>query len=147
MRKYIFLFLLFPMLVFGQKFTLDKLLFPAAIDTISDYAAQDTVQLRGAMAGGAISPWKTLTQTLNDTAFITVDDKLAETTVVFNVSSESWWTWFSRVQIRIVGQAETLNGNWIPVGGLEGAITIFIIPDTLLADTETDYGASKIGGN
>lgn len=147
MRRYMFLFLLLPMLVFGQKFELDKFLFPTTLDTIPNYTAQDTVQLRGAMAGGAISPWKTLTQTLNDTAFITIDDKTDETIVVFNVSSESWWTWFSRVQIQIVGDTETLTGSWIPVGGLEGAITIFIIPDTLLADTHTDYGASKIGGN
>ncbi len=147
MKELIYLFLFLPIFVYGQKFTLDEFLFPADIDTLADYAAPDTVQLRGAMSGGAISPWKTLTQTLNDTAYITVDDKIDETTVVFNVASESWWTWFSRVQVRIMGAPDTLFSNWIPVGGMEGAITIFIIPDTLLADTETDYGASKIGGN
>lgn len=145
MRLLIVLFLFLPFLVFGQ---FNELAFPATADTIANYTSNDTVDVRLRASGGAIGPWNALTESLNDTAYITVDDKLAETTVVFNVSAETWWTQCEAMEVRIRGAGDTTGSNIIYIDDdANGAITIWIIPDTLLADTETDYSKSRVTGN
>ena len=146
--KYLILVLLFlPILVFGQA-PFSKSAFPTTADTIANYTSNDTVDVRLRASGGAIGPWNALTESVNDTAYITVDDKLAETTVVFNVSAETWWTHCEALEVRIRGAGDTTGSNFISIGDIaNGAVTIWIVPDTLLADTEVDYVKSRVTGN
>jgi len=145
MRYLLFLLLLIPALTFGQ-FHLAA--FPATADTITDYTSNDTVDVRLRSGGGVVGPWNALTKSVNDTAYITVDDKLAETTVVFNVSAETWWTHCESMEIRIRGAGDTTGSHRIYIpDDANGAVTIWIVPDTLLADTEVDYSNSIVTGN
>ena len=143
--RYLILFLFLPVLLIAQN-PHTYPLFPTTADTITDYTSNDTVAVRlGMQVSGTQywSSWNDLTKTVNDTAFITVDDKINETTVVFNVSSETWWTQTEYMQVRITGAGDVTGSVAIPLARSEGAVTIFIVPDTLLADTEVDYNKSR----
>ncbi len=143
--RLLFLFLFLPLLAFGQV-GIDRACFPTTADTVDNYTSNDTVDVRLGTSGGW-GPWNALTKSVNDTAYITVDDKLAETVVLFNVSSETWWTYAMSMEVRIRAAGDTTGSRPIGISNLRGAVTIAIKPDTLLADTEVDYNKSRVVGN
>jgi len=137
MKKLIILLLLFPVIGFSQ--SISQTIF-ATTDTIGSIAIPDTVEMR--IGDG---PWKILTSCINDTAYVTVDDKLAETTQVFMLARESYWT-AGPLQFRIYATGtDTITSKFTPTLGFQGALTLFIRPDTV--GTNTLYGTSTLEGN
>jgi hypothetical protein len=138
MKKLLFLLILAPVLCFSQSYYKQPIFFSA--DTIGSITSSDTVEVR--FHNG---PWKLLTSSVNDTALITGDDKIAEGTVIFNMASETWWTYTSQMQIRIYSTGvDTVTSYPVLTSGLNGAVTLFIIPDT--SGTNTRYYNSFIEG-
>ena len=138
MKRLIFLLLLIPVLCFSQNYR-DGTVF-ALTDTIGSITQDDSVYVR--FYNG---PWKLLTSSVNDTAMITRDDKVAEGTVIFNLAAETWWTYSSQmsIQIRTTG-VDTITSYPVLTSGLEGSVTLFIVADTV--GTNTFYGGSWIEG-
>jgi hypothetical protein len=139
MFKYLMLLLL-PIVGFSQVGLNTGLFTNVANDTIASISVPDSVYVR--LPGG---PWKLLTSAQNDTAWVTVDDKSAENTIVFTLANESYWTYAPslRFQIRATG-TDTITSRTISTAGLNGAFTLFIVPDT--SGTNTDYSKSYITG-
>jgi len=94
--KYIMLLLFVPVLLFGQIGVTHKLFDGVANDTIASISVPDSVYVR--FVDG---PWKLLTSAHNDTAWVTVDDKEAENTMVFTLANESYWAYSPSIQIQI----------------------------------------------
>jgi len=138
MKQLIILLLLVPVFVFGQ---IGFIKTPFAVaDTIGSIAVDDSVYMR--FGDG---PWQLLTECQNDTAFVTVDDKLAEATQVFMIARESFYTYGPlQFEIRATG-TDTITSGKIQTLGNQGAFTLFIRPDTV--GTNTFYGNSTIEGN
>ena len=139
MRK-ILLFILFPLFVYGQAGFRETPF--AAADTIGSITIPDSVYMQ--LNDG---PWKLLTSAINDTAYVTVDDKVAETTQVFMLARESYWTGASslRFQIRATG-TDTITSSYVRLpSNANGAVTLFLRPDTVGNDTY--YGTSTVEGN
>lgn len=143
MSKLLFLLLLLPALCMGQ-WKYKHALFPATYDTISSITTKDTIEVRFGI-DAIRGPWKQLTECNNDTADITAKDKTTETVKVYELANESWWTFAPLLEVRIRSHAgsDTITGTH-SIGQLEGAVTLFIYPDT--SGTNTDYGGSIIVG-
>jgi hypothetical protein len=113
-------------------------------DTIGSITTPDSVYIQYDAAG----EWKLLTEVISDgdTAMVTADDKVAENTLHFMLSRESYWTHSSmlRVEFRNTTQ-DTCTSNWIPIGKLVGAVTLHVRADTVSA--RVDYGGSTLSGN
>jgi hypothetical protein len=113
-------------------------------DTIGILTTPDSVYMQYDAAG----PWKLLTSVISDgdTAMVTADDKVAENTLHFMLSRETWWTHspMVRIEFRNTGQ-DTCTSNWIPIGMLEGAVTLHVRADTV--GSYVDYGGSTMSGN
>ena len=138
--KYFMLFLLLPVIAFSQVGLNTGIFESVANDTIASITVPDSVYVR--IPSG---PWKLLTSSMNDTAWVTVDDKLAETTLVFSLANESYWTYAPSLQFQIRATGtDTITSRTISTAGLDGALTLFIKPDT--SGTNTDYSKSWITG-
>ena len=139
MKKLIFILLLFPAFVFGQSGYSKSGIF-ATTDTLSSITSADSVYAR--MHNG---PWQLLGECMNDTSYITAYNKTQEDTVIFIVSNESWWTYTDQLQIEIRStNIDTIKSKPFLVGGMDGAVTIFITPDT--SGTNTFYDGSFVKG-
>ena len=134
-----FILLLLPIFVFGQY--LSEPLCPTTADTIANYTTQDTLLWRVYIGNAPPGAWNMPTD------YITAAEKLAETTLLYSLSDESTWMWGEMLEIRIKGEVDTTGSKVFKIGHLRGAITVFINPDTLLAETEVDYSLSRVGGN
>lgn len=140
--KYILLFLLIPMVVFSQV-GISQSLWTTVNDTIGSFTTDDSVEVQ---IGNSHGPWKLLTKTLSDTAMITRDDKAAEHLVIFYLSGETWWTYTPAVRFRIYSTGvDTVTSSWVGLGGLDGAVTLFIHPDKV--GTNVFYNKSWIAGH
>ena len=139
MKKILFI-LLIPLFVYGQAYF--RVTPFAAADTIGSLTTEDSIQVQFGN-----SPWQLLTQSLNDTAFVTANDKSAETELVFDLANETFWTFTSNMRFRIVSTGtDTITSDWIRVPtSANGAVTLFIRPDTV--GTNTFYGTSYVEGN
>jgi hypothetical protein len=143
-KKIIVLLLFVPCLLFAQR--LDQLVFKSTdTDTVTEADSQDTVAVRISSSGGGSSPFINLAQEVNSSVYITAAEKAAETTNVYNLAAESWWTRANAIEVRITSPANVITSSPIWIGHLEGSITLFIAVDTL--STYTDYGASRIVGD
>jgi len=147
MRYTVVFLLLFASFVFGQNTgnkNIEVLIFTGVSgDTIASLTSSDSVECQ---LYSSSAPWKLLTQSVNDTALITADDKSAEQMVQFVLAKETWWTQTPMVRFRIYSTGvDTCTSNWIPVPSLNGALTLHIKPDT--SGTNVDYGGSVLSGN
>ena len=134
--------LILPMFLFSQNRYISTDLFTAGSDTITSTTSQDTVDWRGWASGSGVGAWIPITD------YITGAEKAAGTTLKYALSGETDWTWleFLQIQIRGTGTKNTATSKTFPVGGLNGAVTLFITPDTTVG-AFTLYTGSKIGGN
>ena len=139
MKYLIFILLIFVIPVQAQYF--NEALFLTTNDTIANYTTADTIDWRVFASGTTLPAWIPITD------YITVAEKKAETTMVFKLSHESEWAIGDMLQIRIRGDDDVTVSKSFKVGHLRGHVTLYIKPDTLLADTETDYSGSRIVGN
>lgn len=140
----IIMFLFVPIFLFAQNTPIRELIFENVTnDTISSATSADSIYIQFGNAGGT---WQQLTESLNDTAYVTNDDKDAGTVVQFTLSGESYWTYAPQVrfEIRSTG-TDTITSRWINVSYLNGACLLTITPDT--SGTTTDYGNSVLEGN
>ncbi len=144
MRKIILLLLLSSTLCFGQFWDnyFDVAPFSLAADSVGSITLSDSVYVQGQ----GWDFWKLLTQSSNDTALITGDDKIAENTVQFCLACESWWTHQTAIRFMIAstGQDSAIS-DWVTVQNWEGAITLDVISDTI--STKVDYSNSILHGN
>ena len=143
MKTLILLILLLPILTFGQLAYYNAVLFPTATDTCADYDTPDTLDWRVYAGGVAPGAWNVYA--LADT--ITLAQQRAEATLVLDLSNETGWTWGEMLDIRIRSGASVCGTGSHRIGQLQGAISLFIVPDTVLTNTYTDYSGSRIGGN
>ena len=140
--KYLIIFLFAPILAFGQIGITQRLFDGVANDTIASITVADSVFVRWTTSG----PWNQLTQTQNDTAYVTVYDKVTESDIIFILAAEDYWTYSSSLQFQIRATGtDTINSRWIHTSGLRGAFTLVIRPDT--SGTNTDYGNSYLMGD
>jgi len=136
MKILIFLLLL-PVLCFSQ--TLYQGGIFAAADTIGSITVPDSIEMQ--FYDG---PWKLLTKCVNDTSYVTVDDKVGEVTKIYYLAGESYWTYSNSFRFRIYATGvDTITSNYVFHSG-DGAYTLFIKPDTV--GTNTLYGKSWIEG-
>lgn len=139
MKTLIFI-LLFPIVLFGQVGIMQNLGFTAA-DSIESITVPDSVEMR--IGDG---PWKLLTSCVNDTAYVTADDKAAGTTKQFRLAGESYWTYGNSLRFRVYATGvDTVTSKWIGVGSLRGALTLFLRPAA--SATATTYIKSTVEGN
>ena len=148
MKKLLFILLFIPGIVFSQLYkpTVSYTLFAAGSDTVAEHDSQDTVAVR---IGGSTGwgPYINLTKEVNSNAvYITAAEKSAETTNIFNIAAEPWWTFAEKLQVRITSPTVEVTSVVIRTAGLEGACSLVIVPDTVTTDTYTDYGTSKFIG-
>jgi len=143
MKKIILLLLIIPVFAFGQR--LERTLFAAGADTVAEHDSQDTVAVRIGGPGGW-GPYINLTQEVNSSVYITAAEKAAETPNIYNLASESWWTYIQKIQVRITSPSDVATSRVHTISQFQGAITIIIVPDTVTTDTYTDYSASTIIG-
>jgi hypothetical protein len=148
MKKIIIILLLFvPCIAFSQLYkpTVSYTLFAAGSDTVAEHDSQDTVAVR---IGGSTGwgPYINLAQEVNSSVYITAAEKSAETPNMYNLASESWWTFAEKLQVRITSPSVVVTSVVIRTAGLEGACTLVIVPDTVTTNTYTDYGTSKFIG-
>ena len=135
----ILLFLIVPMFAFAQV-GINTTLF-SSTDTIGTISTADSVQVQ--FNDG---PWKLLTESVNDTAYVTTDDKVGEVTKIFVLADESYWTYTTSIKFRVINTGQdTAVSNAVNVGQLRGALTLFIRPDTV--GTTTYYNKSTLEGN
>jgi len=138
--RYLILLLFIPVLAFGQVGITATSIFAAA-DTIGSITVPDSVEMK--IGDG---PWKLLTDCVNDTAYVTVDDKVGEVTQQFRLAGESWWTYGNSLKFRVFATGvDTVTSKNIGIGGLQGALTLFLRPDT--SGTNTTYQKSTLEGN
>ncbi len=145
--KTLILILFLSVTCFSQDYV-DRLIFyhtnsgAIAADTVGSITLADSVEIQMGYGG----QWKLLTSSINDTALITGDDKIAENTVQFSLAKEDYWTHISEARFRIytTGQ-DTALSYWIPVGRTSGALTLDVVADTI--GTRVDYGKTTLHGN
>lgn len=138
--KYLIILLFLILIVPVQAQYFNEALFLTTNDTIADYTTADTLDWRVFIGGTSEPAWIPITD------YITVAEKKAETTMVFKLSHEAEWAWGEMLEVRIRGSADVTASKKFKVGHLRGHVTLYVTPDTLLADTETDYAGSRIGG-
>ena len=136
----ILFFLLIPAFLLAQVGVTETNLFSSA-DTVGSITTADSVEVR--LGDG---PWKLLTQSINDTAYVTVDDKIGEVTKVFILADEDYWTYTNNIKFRVINTGvDTITSNSVQIGGLRGAVTLFIRPD--ITGTNTKYHKSSLEGD
>lgn len=109
--------------------------FTTGNDTIANINAADTLYYSITYSGLNWPDWIEVTQCVQDTVYITVSDKVNEATKIYDIANEAAWTWADIMKLRIVSAGDTITSNTITIGGAEGAITIFVQPDTIGTDT------------
>jgi len=122
--------------------------FTTGSDTIDNIDAQDTLQFRGWYSELNAPDWIELSSEINDSLYVSAWSKISETTHIYNIANEDWWTWFNIGQLRIISSADTITSNTFSIGDATGAITIFVQPDTVISttpDTVTVYKV-RVGG-
>jgi hypothetical protein len=136
----ILFFLLLPVLLFGQIGFTQNLFTGVTNDTIASIAVPDSVYVQ--FEDG---PWLLLTSSVDDTAYVTITDKLNETTKIFDLANETYWTYVNSMRFKIQATAtDTITTRYIGTSGLNGSITLFLRPDT--SGTNTDYSKSTLVG-
>ena len=139
MKKILFL-LLIPVFLHAQTGYYQRIF--TSSDTIASLTSSDSVEIQLADASG---PWKLLTSSVNDTALITGDDKVAENLVIFSLANETWWTRVSRFRVRIYSTStDTITSNWLNIPNTDGSFSLFVQPDT--NGTNTYYNKSWVEG-
>jgi len=141
--RILIILLLFPVIAFSQVHDIN--LFAAGTDTTAAHDSQDTVAVRVGGTGGW-GPYINLAQEVNSGVYITAAEKSAETPQIYNLASESWWTYAQKMQVRITAPGDVVTSGVINLSELEGACTLIIVPDTVTTDTYTDYGTSRFIG-
>lgn len=137
---YVLLVLLFASSLYSQVGITQTLGFTSS-DTIGVTTTPDSVEMR---IGDGV--WKLLTQSVDDTAYVTSDDKAAGTTKTFILANEDYWTAGNSLQFRIYNTTvDTITSNRIGVSGLQGALTLFIRP--VVSGSNTVYTKSTLEGN
>lgn len=134
----IILILLLPLFLMAQQPDRILSLFPAGSDTITSITVQDTVQYRLWISGVA-SDYYTLG------TYVSAANKTGEQTVEISLSDDSNWMWAQFVDVKVYQGANAITSNTFPIGRLNGAVTLFLKPDTV--GTNTLYNQSVIGGN
>ncbi len=127
MKKYILLFLLLPLLLFGQS-PLSETVFTAS-DTLSVITGQDTVSWAIAAANSPAIASLVYTDITN---YLSQAEKQAETEQIYDVTGESGYVYAPTVYLRIVGTGGTLYSKSINMSG-RSSLTFFLRPDTVLA--------------
>ena len=114
-------------------------------DTVGSITTPDSVYIQ---FYNSSTEWQLLTSVISDgdTAMVTADDKIAENSLIFMLSRESFWTHSPQVrfQFRNTGQ-DTCTSNWIGVGRIDGACSLNVQADTV--GTYVDYGGTVLSGN
>jgi hypothetical protein len=113
-------------------------------DTIGVLTTPDSVYMQYDAAG----EWKLLTSVISDgdTAMVTADDKVAENTLHFMLSRETFWTHSPMVRFEVRNTTQdTCTSMWIAVGKINGACTLHMRADTV--GSYVDYGGSTLSGN
>ena len=143
MKNLIYLFLLLPLLLYGQQ-KVFEVPFVTGNDSVLT-TTSDTLDIRFGVEGLDWGVWEALTKVLcaNDTVYVTKDDKTAERTKVYYVSDEAFWTWTQLLQIRIRAGSDTLTSKTMTIGGTEGAVSIFVQP-TIYGDATVDTILYKV---
>lgn len=145
MKKFVIILLLFVFasVCNAQKYYHNIRIFEdVTADTIASITSSDSVEIQFDPAG----VWTLLTESVNDTALITGDDKIAEQTVIFRLAGEDYWTHTPAIRFRIYSTGvDTITSNWIRTGDLDGACSLHAKPDT--SGTDTDYGNTLFTGN
>jgi len=135
----IFLLLLIPFALFSQDLYMQP--FTVGTDTVGSITTADSVYVQF-----YDSPYYLLTSCTADTAMVTGDDKVGEVTKVFMLAREDFWTHTGMLRFKILNTGQdTVISSYVPVGNIEGAVTLFIKPDTV--GTYVDYGNSWVEGN
>ena len=141
------LFLLLPVFLFAQNRPIQQKVFTATSDTIDNYSAQDTVDVKLGISGAGDQAWHILTD------YISSAEKAAGTVHTFILANESWWTYAQTLYVRIRSTSDSITSSGIYIGNTSGAITLQVFPDTtnrhaLAADdTVTVYDECTIAGN
>jgi hypothetical protein len=131
MKKLIYLILLLPLLSYGQQ-KIFEVPFITGNDSILT-TSSDSIDIQFGVEGLEWGVWEPLTKVLcaNDTVYITLDDKSGERTKIYYLSDEAFWTWTQMIRIRIRGASDTLTSKVMTIGGSEGAVTLFVQPDSV----------------
>ena len=123
---------------FGQNYMPIAVPFVSGNDTIPNLT-QDTLAWRVIISGVDPPAWNDFTD------YITAAEKAAETTLVYDISNESNWTWGEYLQLKLYSGGTELTSNSILIGNTNGRITVFVQPDTL-AGSKTLYKV-RVSGN
>lgn len=144
MTKYIALLLMLAVPLFAQQ-RLSAVPFVTGNDTIANIDKQDTLYFQLSWSGlNWPGEWQQATICMQDTAFVTVEDKAAEVTKVFDLSGETKWAWAPIMRLRILSDADTLISNAVSLADLNlGTVSVFVQPDT--SGTNTIYKV-RVGG-
>lgn len=136
MRKIIFILLfVIPLMAQRQTYFVADLSISGS-DTISNITNQDTVLYRLAIES-AWGLWQTLTN------YITAAEKTGETSQRYVLADELAWGWAEYIEFKIESGASVITSHSHNIGGLLGALSIHITPDT--TGTNTIY-TFKLGG-
>jgi len=127
---------------FGQQ-KVSAVPFIAGNDTIKNINAKDTLDYAITYSGLNWSAWMPVTKCVQDSVLILVTDKTGEVTKVYNIADEPNWTWAQIMRLRIRSSTGNIVSNSIYIGDSEGAITVFVQPDTV--GTNTIYKV-RVGG-
>ena len=141
-KRIILIILALSAVAFGQR-KIMSVPFTAGLDTIANITADDTLYYTVSYSGLNWPAWMTVTQCVQDTVYITASDKVNEVTKVYDLANESTWTWAEIMKLRIVSYGDTITSKNITIGDAEGAITVFVQPDTV--GTNTIYKV-RVGG-
>jgi len=138
--KLLIVLLFLPVLVFGQIGITAYPFKTVANDSIATITQNDSVYIQ--LNDG---PWLLLTSTIDDTAYVTVTDKVGEVTKVFDLANETFWTYTPSLRFRIIATGtDTITSPYVGTGGLNGSLTLFLRPDT--SGTNTRYDNSTLEG-
>ena len=133
MRKIFLINLILPLFLFAQgqseKPMDTQFTFISGNDTIPQITAQDTVYWVGGISGLNWPAWNEFTN------YISAAEKVAEETQVYDLSAETLWTWYDQIRFKIVSGSTTLTSKIIPIGRVNGALTLFVQPDTMGTNT------------
>ena len=107
-------------------------------DTVFTTTA-DTLDIQFYASGLAGSVWEPLTQVLcsNDTVNVTADDKAAQSTKIYLLTDESFWTRSDRLRFRIRAEDDTLTSAYIDIRNADGSAVLFVEP-TIYGDATPD---------
>ncbi len=134
--KLIFLIMFLPLFVFGQFINENPM--TSGSDTCASTTSQDTLDWQIWKGGIGADTWNAVTN------YITGAEKAAGTEQQISLADESGWHWGEMLKVRIRSEADTITSNAVKIGHTNGAITVFVEPDT--SSTKCFYKV-RIGGN